>query len=276
MTYNTTFDWRKKVTAYYKNQYSQYGHSAQRHYPNEELCRFIGSKFGGISHQERFELSVLEVGCGERQCEEYFAQRGFHYVGVDIENHGIGPNVLGDAHNLPFADASFDLCYSCACFEHLQCALLGASEVFRILKPGGTFSGTVAFLEGFHDRASFFHMSHAGVYVMLTSVGFHTIRLWPGWHATRSVPAALFSGRSRFGAPIAMVFNLLLRLSYYGHFATANLLRRLAGRPSRSLQTEDMCTAGSVNFCCTKKEAPSCERAMDIDERAGKATLQTT
>ncbi len=214
------------------------------------LDRYHAAVFGADG-RDRW---IMDLGCGPGECRDYFEDRGFRYVGVDVDVRGVGPNVLGDAHNLRFVDDSFDLCYCMACLEHVQSPLLATVEVARILKPGGVFSGSTAFLEGFHDKASFVHMSHADLHVLLSSAGFRDIRLWPGWHSTRSVPAALFGGRSRLGIPLAWVVAKVLRFGYRMHFEIANWLRFALGRPQRSLQTEDTLTAGAINFCCVRAD----------------------
>ena len=47
--------------------------------------------------------------------------------------------LAGDAHNLPFADKSFDMVFSFDAFEHVSNPEKMLSEVKRVLKPGGRF-----------------------------------------------------------------------------------------------------------------------------------------
>jgi SAM-dependent methyltransferase len=47
--------------------------------------------------------------------------------------------VQGDAHALPWPEASFDFVYSFSVFEHLQDPAKCLQEVARVLKPGGGF-----------------------------------------------------------------------------------------------------------------------------------------
>ena len=83
-----------------------------------------------------------------------------------LQEYG-GPDVLCDAHFLPFADCTFDVVYSAAVTEHLACPYLAAQEIARCLKPGGHYLGNVSFLEPWHDN-SFFHMSPLGAFELLT------------------------------------------------------------------------------------------------------------
>jgi ubiquinone/menaquinone biosynthesis C-methylase UbiE len=70
---------------------------------------------------------------------------GDRYIGVDIsktpmsanlQRHG-GPDLLADAHFLPFADRSFDVVYSAVLTGHAASPYLVAQQVRRVLKPGG-------------------------------------------------------------------------------------------------------------------------------------------
>ena len=131
--------------------------------------------------------TVLEIGCGGGQMRQYLEAAGQRYVGTDISKtrvhehlrkHG-GPDLLSDCHFLPFANRSFDVIYSASVTEHLACPFLVASEVKRVLKPGGYYLGNVSFLEPWHDD-SFFHMTPLGVYELLTQAELDIDHIWPG------------------------------------------------------------------------------------------------
>jgi len=193
---------------------------------------------------------VLEIGCGERHSEPYFQNRGFHYVGSDVDIRGRGPDVLCDAHNLPFIDESFDVYYSRAVYEHLMCPLLALTEAERVLRPGGIVMCACAFIYGFHDRASFFNCTHGALITMLREAGFEDIQIWPGWYYTKSVPAWCFKGA--FGLPWRVSTHLGLTMADFTYMHAFNFVRRLVGKSPRSVQLRGGWMAGGLNFAARK------------------------
>jgi SAM-dependent methyltransferase len=194
---------------------------------------------------------ILEVGCGERKCEPYFTKRGFRYVGTDADHRGIGPHLKVDAHNLPFNDASFDFYFSLAVYEHLASPLQAALEANRILKPGGTMFGTAAFVYGFHDRASFHHMTHAGLLWTLRMAGFKDIRIWPDWKYTAAIPEMAFGTGSQ-GAPWRLAARGLLKVLDSSFVAVSQLARRLTGKQPLDTAARDVYNASSLTYVATK------------------------
>ena len=107
---------------------------------------------------------VLDVGAGfGRHCIEV-ARRGGRVVALDyaadevaatratlggmvdageisIDNY-VGV-LQGDATRLPFEDATFDRVITSEVLEHIQNDVGAIAEMIRVLKPGGTFAGTV-------------------------------------------------------------------------------------------------------------------------------------
>jgi SAM-dependent methyltransferase len=61
-------------------------------------------------------------------------------------------DLIGDAHHLPFADASVDAVVCTEVFEHLIDPPAAAREIVRILKPGGRLILTTRFCFPLHDR----------------------------------------------------------------------------------------------------------------------------
>lgn len=97
---------------------------------------------------------VLEIGCGMGGGTRYYSELGARSVTtLDIDvprttwaarilraatrNFPPAEFVIGDARQMAFPDASFDLIVSTNTFEHIQDPLPALRELARVLRPGG-------------------------------------------------------------------------------------------------------------------------------------------
>lgn len=218
--------------------------------PAPDLPYHLDARLASVPGPQGDGRWIVEVGCGERQGEAYFASRGFRWVGLDVDHRGPGPHVLADAHNLPLADESFDLYASMAVYEHLVAPLVAAREALRVLRPGGTFFGSAAFVYGFHDRASFHHMTHGGLLWLLRSAGFEDVRIWPDWAYTASIANMGFRGLP--GAPWRVATRGFLAAMEWTFTRSSGLVRRAAGKRPLDLAARHAETAGSLSFAARK------------------------
>lgn len=129
--------------------------------------------------------NVLSFGSGDGGDRKWLEGAGYNLVCFDIYP-GPHTDVVCDGHELPFADAQFDIVVSTAVFEHLYNPFQAAREIHRVLKPGGTLVGSAAFLEAYHAN-SYFHMSHLGLTEVFKRAGFDEIELHPGWSFVESL-----------------------------------------------------------------------------------------
>jgi len=123
---------------------------------------------------------ALDIGCGTARHREVCEHAGFAYVGLDYD--APDASILGDAHALPFADASFEFVLLIAVLEHLRFPYVAIREARRVLKPGGRLIGDVAFLEPFHSD-SFYNHTHLGLWNLLhdADLAIHRIAPSSGW-----------------------------------------------------------------------------------------------
>jgi SAM-dependent methyltransferase len=106
-------------------------------------------------------LDALELGCGAAQFGITVAKRSATVVGLDFSANQLAaapanmdaagvhlPLVRGDAEELPFADASFDLVFCDHGAMNFTDPERTLPQVARVLRPGGrfVFSGTTPFI----------------------------------------------------------------------------------------------------------------------------------
>jgi uncharacterized RmlC-like cupin family protein/SAM-dependent methyltransferase len=105
---------------------------------------------------------VLDLGCRTGAVSVKYLP-GNRVVGIDIDpgalalaaERGIEP-VWGDLEaTLPFEDASFDAVVAGEVLEHVRVPAEVVAEVRRVLRPGGTFAGSVPNAYRLQDRLGF-------------------------------------------------------------------------------------------------------------------------
>lgn len=125
---------------------------------NKEFDRHYYPRQSGLSPDERELVQarlpargarVLEVCCGAGRITSHLVREGNRVTGLDFNRHCLATArardgalveyVLGDATNLPFADAAFDL--TC-CLENGFGVLFAhaaptLAQMFRVTRPGG-------------------------------------------------------------------------------------------------------------------------------------------
>ncbi|MBA3501372.1 MAG: 3-demethylubiquinone-9 3-O-methyltransferase [Deltaproteobacteria bacterium] len=93
---------------------------------------------------------VLDLGCGAGFLSNYLATQGHHVTGIDTTTENLIVAKLhdetrlvayqkGDACELPFPDASFDVVCAMDLLEHVEEPHRLIAEASRVLRPGGTF-----------------------------------------------------------------------------------------------------------------------------------------
>ncbi len=96
---------------------------------------------------ERFktETPILDIGAGSTEYRDIFPNR----TTLDIDP-ARKPDIIGDAEQLPFKDASWEIVLCSEVFEHLARPQVVVSELWRVLKPGGLLIMTTDFIFPVH------------------------------------------------------------------------------------------------------------------------------
>jgi ubiquinone/menaquinone biosynthesis C-methylase UbiE len=98
-------------------------------------------------------LCILEVACGRGGFVSELTRAGAHVTGCDfsaaalrvgqcklqrlVGSDSVPALVQGDAQNLPFAGASFDVVISCETIEHVPDPWAALREMHRVTRPAG-------------------------------------------------------------------------------------------------------------------------------------------
>ena len=111
--------------------------------------------------------SILDIGGGLRMTEggdRYRPEQTWLAELIKKSDYKImnpvadyGAEIIGDIHQMPFADNSLDAIVCAAVLEHVENPILAAKELFRTLKPGGYCYIYVPFLY-------YYHIPESGLY----------------------------------------------------------------------------------------------------------------
>ena len=130
---------------------------------------------------------ILDAGSGLRQTY-YENVVNFEIVPYDTTD------VLGVGEVLPFQDGVFDLVVSIAVLEHVRDPFRCASELYRVLRPGGHLFVAVPFLQPFHGYPNhFYNMTSAGVRNLFREPLLHVDQYVPPELKPLWVPAWFFA-----------------------------------------------------------------------------------
>lgn len=121
---------------------------------------------------------VLDVGCGRSPYRDLFASDV--YVGLDRGELGPHASVVGDAVELPFADATFDGIICTEVIEHVPDERELARELARVAERSTTLILSSPFVHGVHEQPyDFRRLTSIGLFRTLTDAGWEVVHLAP-------------------------------------------------------------------------------------------------
>ena len=110
------------------------------------------------SSSHSFKGDLLDAGCGRMPYREFLLENSeiHSYTGLDIEtslqyDSNIKPDILWDGQTMPIKDNCYETVIATEVLEHCPDPDQYLAEVYRVLKPGGTFFFTVPFVWPLHE-----------------------------------------------------------------------------------------------------------------------------
>jgi len=158
------------------------------------------------------ESKTLDLGGGDKPYKKYFPNS----VSVDIEKTA-GVDIVADAHDLSiFRDSEFDCILCTEVLEHLHSPEKAVSEMYRVLKIGGTLILTTRFIFPLHNIP--------GDYFRFTRYGLaHLLRVFSKVEITEETSTIetiavlferlAFQTDTLFWKPLSFVWLLLSKLT---------------------------------------------------------------
>jgi SAM-dependent methyltransferase len=261
------------TTSYSGDKYGREGDSASgirkiyRRLGNKLIYHAIGRQYLGptesikyiCEHSEKTPR-ILIIGAGDIR---HAAPADIVYTDVAL---GKDLTCICDAHDIPFAAASFDAVVAVAVFEHVADPYRCASEVWRVLKPRGYVYSATPFLQpvhmGAYDFTRFTPLGHRRLFRWFDEVqsgialGPGAVSAWVGQHLLVSL------SDNRHYRRLAKLAGLLLTLPL-------KYLDYLACRQQSALDA-----AGGVYFLGQRREDPIADRHLIGLYRGGFSTPQ--
>lgn len=123
---------KEKLLSYLKN-YKTYFSS--RFEDNERVFNTINRLLVYLKRNQILEGSkLLDVGSGDKSFYDVCIKKGVNTDEID----GVREGINFEKDKLPYESNSYDFVYFCAVIEHLYDSNLILSEIYRVLKKGGT------------------------------------------------------------------------------------------------------------------------------------------
>lgn len=154
---------------------------------------------------------TLDIGAGGSSYDRFFPNR----VSIDVDPKR-NPDIVADAHELPFKDGEFQIILCTEVLEHLRNPRVAIAEMYRVLKPKGLLILTTRFVYPLHDTPN--------DYWRFTVYGLR--ELFSNWDITELIPETTDSETiavliQRIGFQTRMRFNKLSKLLT---FTLANIM----------------------------------------------------
>jgi SAM-dependent methyltransferase len=133
---------------------------------------------------ERNDYVVVDIGAGSSPYFDYLRGHIAEYIAIDSKNSlpAVETRPIrqleGVAEFVPMPDSSADIVVSNQVLEHVLDVDKAVQEVYRVLKPGGTFVGSVPHISPVHlEPYDFRRFTDLGVTQILEKHGFQRVEV---------------------------------------------------------------------------------------------------
>lgn len=162
------------------------------------------------------EAKIVDIGSGNSSYNRFFPNR----IAVDIDP-ARKPDIIGDAHNLPFKDGEVEAVLSTDVCEHLKDPVKAVSEMHRVLKPGGLVIFCTRFIFPIHDAPNdFWRFTKYGMRELFKN--FEIIELEAETTNFSTIAILLqrlgYQTRFRFNKPAKLFIFLMARMLTWGNW----------------------------------------------------------
>lgn len=129
-----------------------------------------------IEHTKHFvKGETLDFGAGTAKYQHLIRAHASKYTTFDMMP-GKNIDVVGDALNPPFEDASFDTVICTQVLEHVERPWIVAGQIARILRIGGVAIITAPFIIPYHaDPHDYFRYTENGLESLFKNEGLETL-----------------------------------------------------------------------------------------------------
>lgn len=110
------------------------------------FTKIISEKLTAFYSQHASDAKTLDVGSRRGRHAEWFPNT--ITIDLDVAND---PDLVADAHNLPFPDNSYEVVICREVLEHVENPFVVMAELHRVLAPGGTLLLSTRFLFPIHE-----------------------------------------------------------------------------------------------------------------------------
>ena len=173
-----------------------------------------------LARQHGTRPRLLDVGCGVKPYEPFFAGVVAEYVGVDVANPAA--ELEGTVEEIPVPDGSFELVLCTQTLEHVEDPARAVRELRRVVAPGGRVLVSTHGVQVYHPNpVDYWRWTHAGLERLFRENAFwSTVTVTPGSGTTAcigmlvSTYIALLAKRARvpgLGAPFIATVNAAAR-----------------------------------------------------------------